>query len=76
MDSPFVLVVLLSDHHPVSGGLVHVVVRVYPHFVRNVAETFQASVEKTRIAMSNPAEGQSITIISFFQRAWRFDGRN
>lgn len=41
MHSPFVLFGLLGRGHPVPRRLVHVVVRVYPHLVLDVADVLQ-----------------------------------
>lgn len=45
---PFVLVILLSDRHSVPGGLVNVVICLYPHFVGYGAEALQASTKKKK----------------------------
>lgn len=45
---PFVLVILLGDRHSVPGGLVNVIVCLYPHLVRYSAEALEAPARRTR----------------------------
>lgn len=45
---PFVLVILLGDRHSVPGGLVNVVVCLYPHFVWYGAEALQTSTKEKK----------------------------
>lgn len=45
---PFVLVILLGDRHSVPGGLVNVVICLYPHFVWYGAEALQTSTKEKK----------------------------
>lgn len=53
-DLPFVLIVLLGDSHAMPGCLVHIVVRLYPHFTRQCAKTLQASAQEKWNAIKRP----------------------
>lgn len=45
---PFVFVILLGDRHSVPGGLVNVIVCLYPHLVRYSAEALEAPTKKNK----------------------------
>lgn len=53
-DLPFVLIILFGDSHAMPGCLVHIVVRLYPHFTRQCAKTLQASAQEKWNAIKRP----------------------